>query len=58
MRLKRVEATGSGLRRVSSYYKTRNLELIIEALSSSFVVRIPSITIDEVVFLNLFCYNI
>ena len=58
MRLKRVEAIGSGLRRVSSYYKTRNLELIIEALSSSFVVRIPSITIDEVVFLNLFCYNI
>lgn len=58
MRLKRVEAIGSGLRRVSSYYKTRNLELIIEALPSSFVVRIPSITIDEVVFLNLFCYNI
>ena len=48
MRLKRVEAIGSGLRRVSSYYKTRNLELIIEALSSSFVVRLPRITMDNI----------
>lgn len=48
MRLKRVEAIGSGLRRVSSYYKTRNLELIIEALPSSFVVRLPRITMDNI----------
>ena len=48
MRLKRVEAIGSGLRRVSSYYKTRNLELIIEALPSSFVVMLPRITMDNI----------
>lgn len=48
MRLKRVEAIGSGLRRVNSYYKNRGLELVIEALPASFIVRLPRITMDNV----------
>ena len=43
MRLKRVEAIGSGLRRVNSYYKNRDLEFVIEALPASFIVRLPRI---------------
>ena len=40
-RIKRVEAIGSGLRRSNTYYKEHGLELIVKALPSSFVVRIP-----------------
>lgn len=47
MRLKRVEAIGSGLRRVNAYYKDRNLELEIEPLPSSFLVRLPRITVSQ-----------
>ena len=47
MRLKRVEAIGSGLRRVNSYYKSKNLDFLVKALPSSFVVRLPRITIDK-----------
>ena len=47
MRLKRVEAIGSGLRRVNSYYKSKNLDFLVNALPSSFVVRLPRITIDK-----------
>ncbi len=46
MRLKRVEAIGSGLMRVNAYYNNKNLEFKIEALPSSFVVFLPRITID------------
>ncbi len=43
MRLKRVEAIGSGLRRVNAYYRERNLEFKVEALPSSFIVHLPRI---------------
>ena len=45
MRLKRVEAIGSGLRRVNSFYTNKNLKLEIEALPSSFIVKLPRITL-------------
>ena len=48
MRLKRVEAIGSGLRRVNSYYKSKNLDFLVNDLPSSFVVRLPRITIDKI----------
>lgn len=44
MRLKRVETIGSGLRRVSSYYLNIGLSITIEALPSSFIVKLPRIT--------------
>lgn len=47
MRLKRVEAIGSGLRRIDSYYKERNLSFDIKALPSSFVVTLPRILLDN-----------
>ena len=49
MRIKRVEAIGSGLRRVNSYYKNRNLNLELNALPSSFIVKLPSITINNII---------
>ena len=48
MRLKRVEAIGSGLRRVNAYYLNKNLSFEIEALPSSFVVKLPRITITNI----------
>ena len=48
MRLKRVEAIGSGLRRVNSYYESKNLDFLVKALPSSFVVRLPRIAIDKI----------
>lgn len=45
LRLKRVEAIGSGLRRVDSYYKSRKLNLVIEPLPSAFRVKLPRITL-------------
>ena len=48
MRLKRVEAIGSGLRRVNSYYKSKNLDFLVKALPSSFIVRLPRIAIDKI----------
>ena len=48
MRLKRVEAIGSGLRRVNAYYQNKNLKLDIQALPASFVVKIPRITLENV----------
>ena len=47
MRLKRAEAIGSGLRRVNAYYKSKNLNFEIKALPSSFIVKLPRITINE-----------
>lgn len=47
MRLKRVEAIGSGLKRVNEYYKNINLNLEINALPASFVVKLPRITLIE-----------
>jgi ATP-dependent DNA helicase RecG len=47
MRLKRVEAIGSGLRRVSSFYNNLGLNLELEALPSSFIVRLPIITVQR-----------
>ncbi len=43
MRLKRVEAIGSGLKRVNSYYVSRNLSMNINVLPASFVVKLPRI---------------
>lgn len=45
MRLKRVEAIGSGLRRVNSYYINKNLNFELAALPSSFIVKLPRITV-------------
>ena len=47
MRLKRVEAIGSGLRRVNAFYQNKNLRFIVEALPSSFIVKIPKITLNN-----------
>lgn len=47
MRIKRVEAIGSGLRRVNSYYQKNNLKLLIKALPSSFVVELPRIEMNK-----------
>lgn len=47
MRLKRVEAIGSGLRRVNTYYSSKNLEFKVKALPSSFVAELPRITISS-----------
>lgn len=47
MRLKRVEAIGSGLRRVNAYYSSKNLEFKVKALPSSFVAELPRITISS-----------
>lgn len=52
MRLKRVEAIGSGLRRVNSYYQEKNLEFTIKALPSSFIVSLPRIDIHNLVFID------
>ncbi len=52
MRLKRVEAIGSGLRRVNTYYKSKNLDFEIAALPSSFVVKLPRITLSETTLTN------
>ena len=41
MRIKRVEAIGSGLRRVKSYYNKIGLNFEIDVLPSSFVVKLP-----------------
>ena len=45
MRIKRVEAIGSGLRRVNSYYKNKGLLFTINALPSSFIVKLPRVTL-------------
>lgn len=47
LRLKRVETIGSGLRRVNSFYKDKNLNLVIKALPSSFIVKLPRITLNQ-----------
>ena len=49
MRLKRVEAIGSGLRRVNSYYNNKSMNFTIKALPSSFVVKLPRITINKLI---------
>jgi len=41
MRIKRVEAIGSGLRRVKSYYNKIGLNFEIDVLPSAFVVKLP-----------------
>lgn len=48
MRIKRVEAIGSGLRRISKFYEDLNLKLKIEALPQSFIVSTPCITLSIV----------
>lgn len=50
MRIKRVEAIGSGLRRVNSYYNSKGMTLDIKALPASFIVILPKIS-----FNNSFC---
>lgn len=46
MRIKRVEAIGSGLRRVNSYYEKLGLNFEIKALPSTFIVTLPRITLN------------
>ena len=43
MRLNEVEAIGSGLKRVNEFYKSKGLKLQINALPSSFIVKLPRI---------------
>lgn len=43
MRLDEVEAIGSGLKRVNEFYKSKGLKLQINALPSSFIVKLPRI---------------
>ncbi len=52
MRIKRVEAIGSGLRRVKSYYNKIGLKFEIDALPSSFVVKLPKISLNNVAIQN------
>ena len=47
MRLKNVEAIGSGLRRVNSYYENIGLKLNVKSLPSSFIVKLPKIVVDN-----------
>ena len=47
MRIKRVEAIGSGLRRVNSYYKKLGLKFEIQVLPSTFIVTLPKITLNN-----------
>lgn len=48
MRLKEVEAMGSGLKRVNEFYKNRGQQFEIKTLPSSFIVELPRISFDEV----------
>lgn len=52
MRIKRVEAIGSGLRRVKSYYNKIGLNFEIDVLPSSFVVKLPKISLNNVAIQN------
>ena len=47
MRIKRVEAIGSGLRRVNSYYEKLGLNFEVKALPSTFIVILPRITLNN-----------
>lgn len=49
MRIKRVEAIGSGLRRVNSYYERYGLNFEIKALPSSFIVKLPKIKLTNII---------
>ena len=48
MRIKRVEAIGSGLRRVKSYYNKIGLNFEIDVLPSTFVAKLPKISLNNV----------
>ncbi len=48
MRLKEVEAIGSGLKRVNEFYESRGQQFKIKALPSSFVVTLPRISFEEI----------
>ena len=52
MRIKRVEAIGSGLRRVKSYYNKIGLNFEIDVLPASFVVKLPKISLNNVTIQN------
>ena len=52
MRIKRVEAIGGGLRRVKSYYNKIGLNFEIDVLPSSFVVKLPKISLNNVAIQN------
>ena len=52
MRIKRVEAIGSGLRRVKSYYNKIGLNFEIDVLPSAFVVKLPKISLNNVAIQN------
>lgn len=47
MRIRRVEAIGSGLRRVNSYYQKLGLDFEIKVLPSTFIVVLPRITLNN-----------
>lgn len=52
MRIKRVEAIGSGLKRVKSYYNKINLDFEISVLPSSFIVKLPRIVLNNLKIQN------
>lgn len=52
MRIKRVEAIGSGLRRVKSYYNKIDLDFEISVLPSSFIVKLPRIVLNNLKIQN------
>lgn len=52
MRIKRVEAIGSGLRRVKSYYDKINMDFEINVLPSSFVVKLQGIDLQKLNSVN------
>ena len=52
MRIKRVEAIWSGLRRVKSYYNKIGLNFEIDVLPSAFVVKLPKISLNNVAIQN------
>lgn len=46
-RIKRVNAIGSGIKKVSSYYKTKELTFKIKVLPTSFIIEIPVIKTQD-----------
>lgn len=45
MRIKKVEAMGSGLKRVNSYYKKIGLNFKLNVLPSAFIITLPKISL-------------
>ena len=48
MSMKTITIIPQILQHSDSYYKSKNLDFLVKALPSSFVVRLPRITIDKI----------